>query len=137
VDSAAWVMVVLAAVLVLVALVVFVLPLVRGDTSPAPSSGAPGAGVRGSGPPNPSGSLARGFGYLYVSPATHARRGGVHERLARAFARVDAVDPHAAPRRIGEALVEAGLVEPAAGEGPVPPAQGWRGRPAERPRDVG
>lgn len=134
-DSAGWVMVVLAAVLVLVALVVFVLPLVRGDGTPAPGSGAPGAGVRGSGPPNPSGSLARGFGYLYVAPTAH-RRGGVHERLARAFARVDAVDPHAAPRRIGEALVEAGLVEPVAGERPAPPAQEWRGRPADRPRDV-
>jgi len=104
VGSAAWVLVVLAAVLILVALVVFVVPLARGGA-------VAGTAARGNGAPSSSGSLARGFGYLYVSPRSRSRRGGVHERLARAFARIDAVDPHAAPRRIGEALVQAGLAD--------------------------
>jgi hypothetical protein len=129
-------MVVLAAVLVLVALVVFLMPLAR--TGPAASARrAPGAGPA-TRPGSPSGSLARGFGYLYLSPGPRVRRGGVHERLARAFARVDAVDPHEAPRRIGEALAQTALGEPPRRAAAEPPSDlGWRSRAAERPRDVG
>ena len=99
-GTAAWVLVVLAGVLIAVALVVFVAPLARradaGDSGRSRTSAAPSA----------TGSLARGFSYLHVSSRSPARRGGVHERLARAFARIDAVDPHAAPRRVGEALAQ-------------------------------
>lgn len=137
-DGAAWVLVVLAAVLVLVALLVFLVPLARADRD-----GGSGARPAGNRPPSSSGSLARGFSYLYVSPRSAPRRGGVHERLARAFARIDAVDPHAAPRRIGEALVQAGLADPvpappapAPGASAPPPDVVWRSAPAERPRDV-
>ena len=102
----AWVFVGAAAVATLVALLVFLVPLGR--------RGSESLGARpalDAGPGSPAGSLARGFSYLHVSPRTGARRAGVHDRLARAFARVDAVDPHEAPRRIGEALLQAGLAD--------------------------
>jgi len=126
-GGAAWIMVVLAAALIVVALVVFVAPLGRNRST----AGTPQ--VRGAAAPSSSGALARGFGYLHVSAP--ARRGGVHERLARAFARIDAVDPHAAPRRIGEALVQGRLADapsfpPAARQDP------WPSMPAEHPGDV-
>ena len=124
--GAAWIMVVLAAALVVVALVVFVVPLGRrpaGATQPA----------RGATAPSSSGALARGFSYLHVSAP--ARRGGVHERLARAFARIDAVDPHAAPRRIGEALVQARLAD-APSFPPAPRQDPWPTPPAEHPGDA-
>jgi hypothetical protein len=57
----------------------------------------------------------------------------VHERLARAFARIDAVDPHAAPRRIGEAMVQAGLAEAPA---TPPPARPAAARTLEQPGDL-
>jgi hypothetical protein len=136
VDGAVWVLLVLAAVLVLVALVVFVSPLAR--SSSAPAADRSGTDAPASRPTSPSGSLARGFGYLSLSPRQQTRRGGVHERLARAFARIDAVDPHAAPRRIGEALVQAGLADPARRAAPEPsPDVGRRAWTEERPRDVG
>jgi hypothetical protein len=118
-------MVVLACVLIVVALVVFVAPLGRGIGTPAPRP-APRA------PGGPSSeALARGFSYLHVSSRSSVRRGGVHERLARAFARIDAVDPHAAPRRIGEAMVQAGLADPTP---PLPRAK--RTSAHEQPRDL-
>jgi len=134
VGGATWVLVVLAAALVLVALLVFLVPLARGDRDDAG-----GAGSANARPTSSSGSLARGFGYLSVSPRSVARRGGVHERFSRAFARVDAVDPHAAPRRIGEALVQAGLADaapPVPTSPALPPDMVWRSAPAEQPRDV-
>lgn len=98
-GSATWVLVVLAAALIVVALLVFVVPLGRGG-APGESGRRAGTGAE----PSATGSLARGFGYLHVSSRAPVRRGGVQQRLARAYARIDAVDPHAAPRRIGEAL---------------------------------
>jgi hypothetical protein len=126
-TGVAWVFVGAAAVATLVALLVFLVPLGRrGSRSLAgPGSGGGPPGSRaGSG--SQAGSLARGFSFLHVSPRTAARRAGVHERLARAFARIDAVDPHEAPRRIGEALLQAGLAEaprprtPSAAPRPIP-----------------
>jgi hypothetical protein len=115
VGGAAWVMVVLASALIVVALVVFVAPLRRGSGPSVSARNRPAAG----GPS--SEALARGFSYMHVPSRLSARRGGVHERLARAFARIDAVDPHAAPRRIGEALVQAGVAEPPAAPPILPP----------------
>lgn len=114
-EGVAWVFVGAAAVATLVALLVFLVPLGRssGQTTAAPQAdAAPDSGV---------GSLARGFSYLHVSPRTSARRAGVHDRLQRAFRRIDAVDPHEAPRRIGEALLQAGLSEPARRPPPTDP----------------
>jgi len=116
---------VLAAVLIVVALVVFVVPLGRGDGASRRGAGAGGA-------PSATGSLARGFSYLHVSSRAPVRRGGVQQRLDRAFARIDAVDPHAAPRRIGEALVQARVAEPPSAPPFVPP----RTTPAASPRDL-
>ena len=125
-GGAAWVMVVLASVLIVVALVVFVAPLGRGAGASAT------AGTRAA-PGGPSSeALARGFGYLHVSSRSSVRRGGVHERLARAFERIDAVDPHATPRRIGEALAQGGLADPPS----PPPPPPKRTTAAEPPRDL-
>jgi hypothetical protein len=111
-TGVAWVFVGAAAVATLVALLVFLVPLGRsGSRSLAgPGPGTAGTG-RQAGSGSQAGSLARGFSYLHVSPRTATRRAGVHDRLTRAFARIDAVDPHEAPRRIGEALLQAGLAE--------------------------
>ena len=114
-EGVAWVFVGAAAVATLVALLVFLVPLARGS-NPAP------AARRADAPPSsPVGSLARGFSYLHVSPRTSVRRAGVHDRLQRAFGRIDAVDPHEAPRRIGEALLQAGLAEPETRPTPTDP----------------
>jgi hypothetical protein len=122
-------MVVLASVLIVVALVVFVAPLGRG------TGGTATAGTRAA-PGGPSSeALARGFSYLHVSSRSSVRRGGVHERLARAFARIDAVDPHAAPRRIGEALAQAGLADQPFPPSPPPPPPKRTTAP-EQPRDL-
>ena len=119
-EGVAWVFVGAAAVATLVALLVFLVPLGR---SSGPTSAPRRTGVPSS---SPVGSLARGFSYLHVSPRTSVRRAGVHDRMLRAFARIDAVDPHEAPRRIGEALLQAGLADP----GTRPPATD---PPAARP----
>lgn len=56
--------------------------------------------------------LLRGVGYLGVA-LRGRRRIGVQQRVGRAIARVDTVDPYFAMRRIGLALAEVGLVDPA------------------------
>jgi hypothetical protein len=119
-------MVVLASALIVVALVVFVAPLGRGSGPSAAAANRPAAGGRS------SEALARGFSYLHVPSRSSSRRGGVHERLARAFARIDAVDPHAAPRRIGEALVQARVADPPS----APSFSPQRTTPAPQPRDL-
>jgi hypothetical protein len=53
---------------------------------------------------SPAGSLLKGFSYLYAPlryPRAHYSVGG---RLQHAIARIDAVDPSLAPRRVGQAL---------------------------------
>ncbi len=118
----AWVFVGAAAVATLVALLVFLVPLGRrsSDSLGAPRPGAPGGRSQ-------AGPMARGFSFLHVSPQNAVRRAGVQDRFARACARIDAVDPHEAPRRIGEALLQAGLAGSAAEPPPsltrLPPAQ--------------
>lgn len=102
-----WVFVVVAAVVVLGTLLAFVVPWGSGtdDAAPQPAVGSTAS---------PSTALARGFGYLQVLPRAATRHAGVQHRLARAMLRVDAVDPHSAPRRIGEALLQAGFADGAA-----------------------
>ena len=130
-EGVAWVFVGAAAVATLVALLVFLVPLGR-SSSQASGPRRPDASSS-----SPVGSLARGFSYLHVSPRTSVRRAGVHDRMQRAFARIDAVDPHEAPRRIGEALLQAGLAE--AGTRPPstnpPAARPDRSRTAPHPRE--
>ncbi|MFP5284006.1 MAG: hypothetical protein ACLGIF_11215, partial [Actinomycetes bacterium] len=61
--------------------------------------------------PSPAGPLLQGFGYLGAPLSGLRRRAGVTDRLERAFARVGGVDPYVAPRRVGMALLQAGLVD--------------------------
>lgn len=103
-----WLFVVLGAAVVLVALLVFLVPTVRGGLGRLSSDDE--ANDR-TGPAR-TGSLVRGFGYLYVAPSYIRSQRTVGSRMARAIARVDAVDPEAAPRRIGAAMMKAGLSDP-------------------------
>lgn len=109
---------VLAAVVIVLALGFYLVTLVWAgrnrmvSTTVAGGSGRSGPASGRTPEDDSSGSLARGFSYLHVSPRSASRRPGVQQRLQSAFARIDAVDPHAAPRRIGEALMQPGLVEP-------------------------
>ena len=60
---------------------------------------------------SPPGSLLKGVGYLFGSRRSFRRSHGVTGRFQRAVGRIDKVDPFAAPRRIGLAMVQAGLVD--------------------------
>ena len=60
---------------------------------------------------SPPGSLLKGVGYLFGSRRSFRRSDGVTGRFQRAVGRIDKVDPFAAPRRIGLAMVQAGLVD--------------------------
>ena len=60
---------------------------------------------------SPPGSLLKGVGYLFGSRRSFRRSAGVTGRFERAVGRIDKVDPFAAPRRIGLAMVQAGLVD--------------------------
>jgi hypothetical protein len=61
---------------------------------------------------SPAGHLIVGFGYLYPQIDFVRSRGSVQRRMRRAILRVDAVDPYTGARRIGSALLQAGLVDP-------------------------
>jgi hypothetical protein len=52
-----------------------------------------------------------GATYLFPPLDFTRSRGSVQRRLERAIQRVDVVDPYAAPRRIGSALLQAGFVD--------------------------
>ncbi|HYP43599.1 MAG TPA: hypothetical protein VEQ66_00185 [Propionibacteriaceae bacterium] len=54
--------------------------------------------------------VARGMGYLFGAMNTPRRQRSVEDNLQRAFARIDAIDPHVAQRRIGMALADFGPV---------------------------
>lgn len=137
-----WLFVVLAAAVLLVALMVFFVPVIRSGldrlssarTSPARSSSAQTSSAQTSSAQTPSNGpdptpaarpnpLVRGFGYLCVTPRFTRYRHSLEDRLQQAFRRIDAVDPDVAPRRIGLAMLQAGLVDPP----PAPPAD--RGAP--------
>jgi hypothetical protein len=62
---------------------------------------------------SPANHLMIGIAYLLPPLDFRPSRGSVHRRMARAFQRIDAVDPYAAPRRIGSALLDAGFVDTA------------------------
>jgi hypothetical protein len=88
-----------------------------------PRSSRPRAGTLSDSAAN---HLIMGVAYLFPPMDFSRSRGSVHRRMERAFQRVDAVDPYAAPRRIGSALLQAGFVDtqpalPPAAE----PAEPW------------
>jgi hypothetical protein len=63
-------------------------------------------------PTSYAGSLMKGFGYMFGSRRRPRRRmDSVGRRFDRAMVRIDTVDPYDAQRRIGEAIMVAGLVE--------------------------
>ena len=65
-------------------------------------------------PSSYAGSLLKGAGYMFGSRRRPRRRSdSVGLRLERAVGRIDSVDPYDAQRRIGEAIVIAGLVDEA------------------------
>ena len=53
---------------------------------------------------SPVGSLLKGFSYLYAPLSNPHVRRNVAGRLGDAIARIDAIDPSAAPERVGQAL---------------------------------
>jgi len=53
---------------------------------------------------SPVGSLLKGFSYLYAPLSNPHVRRNVAGRLRDAIARIDAIDPSAAPERVGQAL---------------------------------
>jgi hypothetical protein len=60
---------------------------------------------------SPANHLIIGVAYL-LPPLDFSRsRGSVQRRMARAFSRIDSVDPYSAPRRISSALLDAGFVD--------------------------
>ncbi len=60
---------------------------------------------------SPAGHLIVGFSYLYPRIDFARSRGSVQRRMRRAIQRVDAVDPYSGARRIGSALLQAGLID--------------------------
>ena len=63
-------------------------------------------------PSSYAGSLIKGVGYMFGFRRRPRRRtDSVGRRFERAMDRIDTVDPYDAQRRIGEAMVVAGLVE--------------------------
>lgn len=106
-----WLFVILAAGVLLVAMLVFFVPVIRSGwsrLSPSRGTSSPSSSAPTSAPPSP---LVRGFGYLYATPRFTRYRRSVQERLDRAFQRIDAIDPESAPRRIGLAMLQSGLVD--------------------------
>ena len=53
---------------------------------------------------SPTGSLIKGFSYLYAPLRYQRIHHSVGSRLEYAIARIDAVDPSVAPERVGQAL---------------------------------
>jgi hypothetical protein len=53
---------------------------------------------------SPAGSLLKGFSYLYAPVRYQRIHHSVGGRMNYAIARIDAVDPSAAPQRVGQAL---------------------------------
>jgi hypothetical protein len=53
---------------------------------------------------SPAGSLIKGFSYLYAPLRYQRIHHSVGGRMNYAIARIDAVDPSAAPQRVGQAL---------------------------------
>ena len=68
---------------------------------------------------SPAGHLIVGFSYLYPRIDFARSRGSLQRKMRRAIQRVDAVDPYSGARRIGSALLQAGLVD----NGTPPPTE--------------
>ncbi len=105
-TSSALILVIGILVATLLVIAGFVIPIfLAGGPRPRSRTGA------GSISNTPASHLIAGVAYLFPPLDFSRSRGSVQRRMARAFQRVDAVDPYAAPRRIGTALLDAGLVD--------------------------
>jgi hypothetical protein len=110
VPTGAWLLIGVGSALVIITVLsVFIRPVVRRPPSVTPRRlRMPRIQLA---PASPVSSLLKGFSYLYAPLGfPHVRR-SVGGRLERAIARIDVVDPSAAPDRLGQALQQmAGLV---------------------------
>ena len=108
---------------VLIGLVLVVLRTLSQARPAAPSSSRSPSST-----PSSAAHAARGMGYLFGVLNTPRRQRSVEDNLQRAFARIDAVDPHSAERRIGMALADLGLIGTGSGTQPgdgSPPGPIW------------
>ncbi len=122
-GNGAWVVVgVGIAVVVVVNLLVWVRPSFRPDPDEAPLSPRKGPASLGFLADSPARSLAVGFSHLFGPWGLPRRRHQLPDRMGRAMLRVDAVDPYEERRRVGMALVRAGLTA-----APPPGRPGWGG----------
>jgi hypothetical protein len=103
VPTGAWLLIGVGSALVIITvLLVFILPVVRRPPGVTPRRlRMPRVQLA---PASPVSSLLKGFSYLYAPLGfPHVRR-SVGGRLQHAIARIDVVDPSAAPDRLGQAL---------------------------------
>jgi hypothetical protein len=111
--------------ILVVGILIAILLVVAGFVIPIFLTGGAGSGRPRSRPrtrvfaDTPAGHLIVGFGYLYPRIDFARSRGSVQRRMRRAIQRVDAVDPYAGARRIGSALLQAGLID----DGTAPPTE--------------
>lgn len=93
-----------SALVILTLLLVFIIP--SGRRRRLPGSTPRRLTMPGSKIPSgsPAGSLIKGFSYLYAPLRYQRIHHSVGGRLEYAIARIDAVDPSAAPQRVGQAL---------------------------------
>ena len=96
--------------LVLIAMVTVVLRAVNQSRRARPGYGP----TAESEPPTAVAYAARGLGHMFGAVNAPRRPRSVESNLQRAFARIDAIDPYAGPRRIGMALTDKGLLSPEA-----------------------
>jgi hypothetical protein len=105
VRTGAWLLIGIASALVILTLLlVFITPSGRRCRLPGFTprhSTMPGSKIPSG---SPAGSLIKGFSYLYAPLRYQRIHHSVGGRLGYAIARIDAVDPSAAPQRVGQAL---------------------------------
>ena len=103
--TGAWLLIGIASALVILTLLlVFIIPSGRRRRLPGFTprhSTMPGSKIPSG---SPAGSLLKGFSYLYAPLRYQRIHHSVGGRLGYAIARIDAVDPSAAPQRVGQAL---------------------------------
>jgi hypothetical protein len=111
--------------ILVVGILIAILLVIAGFVIPIFLTGGAGSGRPRSRPrtrvfaDSPAGHLIVGFSYLYPRIDFARSRGSVQRRMRRAIQRVDAVDPYAGARRIGSALLQAGLID----NGTPPPTE--------------
>jgi hypothetical protein len=125
--------------ILVVGILIAILLVLAGFVIPIFLTGGAGAGRQTSQPrprrfaDSPAGHLIVGFSYLYPRIDFARSRGSLQRRMQRAMRRIDSVDPYAAPRRIGSALLQAGLVDTGTPPTTEEPEVTWSGPGVESP----